>query len=179
MSETWKPVLGFKNYEVSDLGRVRSLDRWSRGKGGSSVLHKGRVLHPGKNNTGYLHVALHEDGESRTFLVSRLVAAAFCKPTGGDEVNHINRDRADNRASNLEWVTRKENLAHSKRAGMYDAITNPRMARRLTASKVDTIRKMWAGGMTNREISKIFGVHEVTIGEVVKGRTWNVERVLR
>lgn len=52
MSETWKPVLGFKNYEVSDLGRVRSLDRWSRGKGGSSVLHKGRVLHPGKNNTG-------------------------------------------------------------------------------------------------------------------------------
>lgn len=99
-------------YEVSNLGRVRSLDRY--GNTGYGIrLYKGKILSPGKDRGGYLNVVLSKKCIQTTFSVHRLVAMAFQDICGqfieGLQVDHRNCVRDDNRAINLHWVTRKEN----------------------------------------------------------------------
>ena len=97
--ELWKDIKGYDGrYQVSDMGRVRNAS--------------GQILTPKKHNRGYLHVVLFNGGkEPKSFLVHRLVANEFLpKEDGRPFVNHINEDRTDNRAENLEWCTQKENM---------------------------------------------------------------------
>ena len=98
--EIWKPIKGFENlYEVSSIGRVRSL--------GHDAWHKGRVLKPhldGKGN--YLFVGLHSNGKTTLRNIHRLVAETFIpNPNNLPCVNHINEVKTDNRVINLEWCT--------------------------------------------------------------------------
>lgn len=95
-NEAWKPIEGFPPYEVSNLGRVRGYRC---------------VLRPCTDHSGYKGVILY-NGSSKSFRsVHRLVASAFCDGWfDGAEVNHVNGDKSDNRAENLEWVTREENI---------------------------------------------------------------------
>ena len=111
----WKPVVGFEDrYEVSNDGRVRSLDMYLNGKGGMKRLCKGRVKPLYRNNRGYVIVSLCRDNKAAYSLVHRLVAEAFISnPYGKPQVNHIDGDNTNNRADNLEWVTDNENKAHS------------------------------------------------------------------
>ncbi len=105
--EEWRQVVGFPQYEVSSLGRVRRGERI-------------RKLHTSKAFTsGYPSVTLCTSGKLRTFKVHRLVAAAFIGPALGLEVNHKNFDKADNRPANLEYVTRLENATHAALNGRY------------------------------------------------------------
>lgn len=100
MEEIWKPIVGFEGlYEVSNLGNVKGVKR-------------GRILKPGSCGK-YLFVVLCKDGKRKDKLVHRLVADAFCENKfNKPEVNHINEDGFDNRAKNLEWCTRVENIRH-------------------------------------------------------------------
>ena len=104
-NEIWKPISAFEGrYEVSDLGRVRGPS--------------GRVLKPGKTNSGYLIVHLMRQGKRHARTVHRLVAAVFCEGyEPGLHVNHKDHERLNNTATNLEWVTRSQNMLHSSRAG--------------------------------------------------------------
>lgn len=111
MSEQWLPVVGHEGkYEVSDLGRVRGLDRLdSRGQ-----FVRGRVLAAGVNSAGYLTVVLHADGERSSRQVHALVLAAFVSPRPpGMEGCHGNGDPMDNRLLNLRWDTRSANMQDS------------------------------------------------------------------
>lgn len=112
--EVWRPVAGWDRfYEVSNLGRVRSLDRIVR-RGKGTDTQKGRILQPQKNSRGYLQVALCKDGKKKRVLVHRLVAAAFChQPDGCNLVNHIDCNQENNRADNLEWTTALGNTRHA------------------------------------------------------------------
>lgn len=96
--ENWKPVAGYEGlYEVSDMGRVRSL-----------VTN--RVLKPGYNNCGYIQVLLCKSGHRKNALIHRLVANAFVpNPDMKPCVNHLDENKKNNVASNLEWCTYKEN----------------------------------------------------------------------
>lgn len=97
MSETWKTIKGHEGYEVSDMGRVRNRK--------TGLVRK---LMP--NDKGYLRVQL--DGS--WLRAHRLVAEAFISnPQGKPQVNHIDGDKANNRAENLEWVTNVENSRHA------------------------------------------------------------------
>ncbi len=107
--ERWADIPGFEGrYQVSDLGRV--------------LGPSGRILRGQATNSGYLVVHLSGGGGCRTVaLVHRLVARAFV--SGADcpnvEVNHVNAVKTDNRAPNLEWLTRRANVAHAVSLGLH------------------------------------------------------------
>lgn len=107
-TETWKRIKGFKYYEVSSLGRVRSLDRIdAQGRN-----WKGRVLKPKgrRNGKGYLNVCLCEDAVYTYKEVHRLVLEAFVGPCpAGMEACHGKGGNRDNRLSNLRWDTYSNN----------------------------------------------------------------------
>ena len=119
--EIWIPIPGFEGcYEVSSEGRVRSLGRILR----DGKPFTGRVLKPGikkggKKGNGYAVVVLSVDGLHHTKYAHRLVMKAFCLSDRADvEVNHRNGKKHDNRLSNLEWVTRGENMIHAYANGL-------------------------------------------------------------
>lgn len=110
--EIWRNIENHKGYQVSNLGRVRSIDRVVQRKDGVVTTYRGKVLTPGTSNSGYKYVAL--GSTSRSFFVHRLVAEAFCGQTDGRcQVDHIDEDKTNNCASNLRWVTPRENTHHS------------------------------------------------------------------
>ena len=112
INEIWKTVIGYEGlYEVSSMGRVRSLDRYVRGRGDSMKLHKGRTLHPKIDRDGYCIYNLCKDGKVKNFRAHRLVADAFIpNPNNKSCIDHINTIRNDNRVENLRWSTQQENV---------------------------------------------------------------------
>lgn len=108
-TETWMPVAGFAHYEVSSMGSVR---RTSKPSNRHTAKEK---LAPQMRGKGYFAVRLYTSGGDYTICsVHRLVAINFLpKPETADFVNHKNGIKTDNRLENLEWVTAKENTAHS------------------------------------------------------------------
>lgn len=111
MDEIWKPIEGHPFYEVSNLGRVRSLDRVVKGRGFvKEVFQAGRVLKPQRYPNGYVFVML---GKGNRKLVHRLVAAAFVNGDQSLTVNHKDLTRDNNVATNLEWLSYGENIQHS------------------------------------------------------------------
>ena len=110
MSEEWRDVVGYEGgYQVSSMGRVKSLERKDR----FGRIVKERTLKPGVKGSGYLFVKLCAGGKTRMFYVHRLVCQSFHENPGNKpQVNHINEDKTDNRACNLEWCTRIENCNH-------------------------------------------------------------------
>ena len=103
--EQWKPIKGFEGYEVSNLGRVRSLDRIRKAAYGRTAQIKGIILSVAKNNTNdYLLVRLNSGGRQVHKLVHRLVAEAFVpNPNNLPQVNHKDENPQNNRWDNLEW----------------------------------------------------------------------------
>ena len=109
MDEIWKDIEGYEgDYQVSNLGRVRSLDKYRNGRNGAQVFCKGKILKPFKSGpANYLTIAL---GRKKKAYIHRLVAIAFIQnPLNKKEVDHINCNITDNTIENLRWVTRKEN----------------------------------------------------------------------
>jgi NUMOD4 motif-containing protein/HNH endonuclease len=117
--EEWRAVVGYEGfYEVSDLGRVRSIDRVVAC--GHQVLNlKGKVLRVAIAKNGYPVVTLFKLGKGRTSLVHTLILEAFVgsKPTEMHEGCHGDGDRANSVLSNLRWGTPKENRNDSRRHG--------------------------------------------------------------
>ena len=115
-NETWKDVIGYAGlYQVSDLGRVRSLGRECKAKNGSKQRKKERILTQEITIHGYCRVRLFDkDGNAKHYAVHRLVMAAFVGILDED-VNHINEIKTDNRLVNLEYCTKQFNCNHGTR----------------------------------------------------------------
>lgn len=117
MTENWKDIKGFEDYfQVSDLGRIKSKDRYVRVCGGGKRLVKSKILAPVKCKNGYLEAQISLNGKRHIFLLHRLVAMHFIEnPNNLPEVNHKNENIEDCRVENLEWCTSKYNANYGTR----------------------------------------------------------------
>jgi len=113
--EEWRDVVGYEGYyQVSNLGRVRSVGRTIHRQNQSDARLTGKILsfNPQGHN-GYLCVKLSKDGVHKNCRVHRLVADAFVtNPERKSQVDHIDMDKHNNAAENLRWVTNKENMEY-------------------------------------------------------------------
>ena len=108
--EEWKDIPNFEGYQVSNLGRVKSLKRFRKGKNGSLVTVKERILKPLITRNGYYQVWLHKQSTRKNYYIHRLVFEAFNGSIPENmQVNHINEIKIDNRLENLNLMTPKEN----------------------------------------------------------------------
>lgn len=112
-NEVWKPIKGYERlYEVSNLGNVRSLDRYLM-FGDRYCLLKGKPKKVFHNSKGYLRTTLSKNNKGKHYSVHRLVAEAFIpNPNNLPCIDHINTIRDDNRVENLRWCTAEENMAN-------------------------------------------------------------------
>lgn len=173
MREIWKDVQGYEGqYQVSNLGRVKSLKR--KLDNGRSVSEK--ILNSSskkKTQDGYLMVAL----AGRTFRVNRLVATAFIpNPDNKSVVNHIDGNKENNKADNLEWTTVSENMLHAYRFGIKTAMIgeeNPNA--KLTRDQVKAIRNEYvpySQQYGSNALAKKYSVSNVTITNIVNYKTY-------
>ena len=160
--EVWRDVKGYEGlYQVSNMGRVKSLGRKDR----FGRVIKERILEPAVTHNGYLRVGLRVDGKQKMLRVHRLVCEAFHEnPDNKSEVNHVNEDKTDNRACNLEWSTRTENCNHGSR--------NERVAKALSKpigqfSLDGKLIKVWQSACEARRQT---GFDQGYVGAVARGK---------
>lgn len=112
MQEIWKPVSGYEGlYEVSNTGEVRRIPGFR--------CRKYRVLSKKITKDGYYETALCKDGKFKFIRTHRIVASTFCENYfNKPEVNHIDGNKLNNSADNLEWVTSSENQLHAYKTGL-------------------------------------------------------------
>ena len=166
MIKEWKPVVGYEGlYEVSNMGRVKSLKR---------LRTKERIIAQFQNHRGYARVTLWKDNSQKKYSVHRLVAEAFIpNPNNLPEVNHIDGDKQNNHMDNLEWCTRSENILHAYRTGLEKSIKGAKHHRsKLTQEQADYIRSVYKkrdpiyGGVA---LAMRFGVSLDTIMNIMRG----------
>jgi NUMOD4 motif/HNH endonuclease len=169
MNEIWKPIKGYEgSYEVSNLGRVKSLARYRLGKSGGIVPVKEKILTLKVLETGYVNVHLRT-GKSSYPTVHRLVAETFIpnvdnKPT----VNHKDSNKQNNTITNLEWATHQEQAVHAVEAGTMKVRGN-------TKYSPDFKREIYKYYLENscsiRELSRKFGISQKSASSFAKGNT--------
>lgn len=113
-NEIWKDINGFEGlYQVSNLGRVRSLDRVIERIDGRHAKLRGVVLSPSINNAGYFQVALSREGIVCDKQIHSIVAETFLTKVDGFDVDHINFNKLDNRVENLRYISHIDNVRRS------------------------------------------------------------------
>ena len=177
MSEIWKDIKEYEGYyQVSNIGRVKRLERVSRYKCGDSLLErtvKERVMKNVFSDKGYYKVQLWKDGINKNCRIHRLVAIAFIPNHKKlSEVNHKDLDKINNNVSNLEWVTTTENRRHAVKNGVIFA--KPQYGEKnpfskLTEEKVKEIKKR---KQSFASLGREFGVNPSTISKIIKGICW-------
>ena len=160
--EIWKDIKGYKGrYQISNKGRVKSLPRkWRR---------KEQIMNFITDKDGYKLVGLRDGSGNQTqFRVHRLVCEAFHpNPDNKPEVNHIDEDKSNNQACNLEWSTRKENNNHGTRNERAGKSIAKALSKQVAQYTLDgKLIKIWKSA---REVERQLGFGHGHIGAAAKG----------
>lgn len=171
MTETWAPVVKYEGlYEISSMGRVRSLPRLVRAPVGMARL-KGRILIQHPDRDGRALVSLSKDGKPKTFVVSHLVAAAFigARPVG-THVCHNNGNEKDNRPENLRYDTPLANARDKELHGTQTrGDTHP--SSKMTEEEVIALRLL-APHVSRAFLSYSFKISKSHVGQLISRTRW-------
>lgn len=167
MEEIWKPITGWPAYEVSNHGRVRSIDRYVNGKNGCKSRRSGKVLKNQIDRYGYPYIKLPLSGRLKHESIHRLVAKEFLPPSDLPEVNHIDLDKTNNYYRNLEWCTRAGNLEHAAANGK--PFGGPRKINMQIAEQIRADRR---NGMMFKNIAKKYDIDIAHAFRISKGMRW-------
>ena len=163
--EIWKDIEGYEGlYKVSNIGRVKSVERmkWN-GKGYHKIPE--RILKAGDNGKGYLYITLCKDGTRKNYTVHQLVGNAFLSnPQGYKELNHIDEDKTNNRADNLEWCSRSYNNTYNGKAKkVAEKLSKPVIA-------IDVRTGLILEFASSREAERETGIPHSSIIQCCKGK---------
>lgn len=178
--EEWRPVVGWEGlYEVSSLGRARSLDREipmlvhypGRAPFWRVTKKPGRLLKPGINSNGYPGIRLCRDNIGEFRLIYELVCIAFHGPRQpGKEVAHNNGIRTDSRACNLRWATQLENQADKVAHGNSSFGERSHTAKLTDEAIPEILQKLRR--MRIKDVAEQYGVSPQAIIAVRDGKAW-------
>lgn len=171
----WLPVFGFEDdYEVSEFGDVRSLDRMKTCAYGAKRLCKGKPKIATVHKDGYLKVKLQANHKKRTAYVHVIVLEAFVSSShSGLQACHNDGNRTNNHYSNLRWDTAKANVLDKKRHG------TQLFGEDHPSSKLDnqSVRVILTDPRTDAELAKHYRVTKQTICMIRRGLAWrHIER---
>ncbi len=164
MKEEWKRVIGHEDYQVSNWGKIKSFKRYPQGK----------ILSQRINQGGYFYINLCENGKYKSIQVHSLVAKHFVEgysPTLS--VNHKDCDKSNNKHTNLEWVTSKENLRHA----FINGLVSIRKGSSCNLSKLKEkdiliIRRLRKRGRTHNKIARLYRMSRTNITLILSGKLW-------
>jgi hypothetical protein len=173
VAEVWKAIKGYEgHYEVSNLGRVRSLDRTITTVRGPRVK-RGRIIKFQLAGRGYPKVELQLVGCVQTVYIHQLVAYAFVgvRPSGW-EINHKDGNKLNNCSSNLEYLTRSNNQKHANDIGLKSDRGEGNAVSVLKNEDVLEIRRLVGLGHTQVSVAKKFGVSFQHVSDIHRRLCW-------
>lgn len=146
LKEIWKPIPEFEGlYEISNLGRVKSLIGWD----GHGYINRERIIKPTLTSTGYYKVDLKKNGKRKVYKLHRAIAQAFIpNPEGKPFINHIDGNPLNNDIANLEWCTNQENIRHGYKLGLLPS----------TREYHEDFIHRYAEGETAKQIADSYGI---------------------
>lgn len=171
MKETYKTIKDYPNYKVSNFGNVKSIDRKVFYKH-AEINYKSKILKQGKtikNTYITFWVRLQNNLGWRKHYVHRLVANTFvANPLKKKEVNHIDSDSSNNLFTNLEWVTRAENMSHAKKYGNIRKGETSGMSKLKNLEVIDILTKQ----KTYKDYAKQYKISPRTIHNIWASKAW-------
>src|SRR5690606_28733657 len=169
VEEVWKDVKGYEGfYQVSNLGRVKSLERHVPNGDNTFRVVKERYLKTNKKTNEYIKVNL----SGKSFRVHRLVATAFIgNPNNYPEVNHINGDKTDNNVTNLEWCSSSYNMKHNEKLGVV-VRGNKHVNSTIDEQTAKEIKILLKSGIKQKDIASKFDITENIVNQINRGLTW-------
>ena len=158
-NEIWRSVEGYNGrYQVSSLGRIKSI-----------INGRKRFLKPCKTNLGYLTIGLFKDGQTKRYLVHRLVAEAFIpNPQNLSDVNHKDEDKENNSVTNLEWRNHRDNMVYGQRIFKMNKTRKCAFSFPVIATDIGTGQKYEF--KSQRDASIQLGLNPVNVSSVIHGR---------
>jgi hypothetical protein len=169
--EEWRSIPEFSGYDVSSLGRVRSINRLCGNRPG---ITKGKLLKPFVNKRGYLEVNLYKNSKSTAKIIHRLVAQAFIpNDNNKPQVNHIDGNKLNNKVSNLEWMSNSENQKHAYSLGLQPSRAGESNNKAtITDKDVTRLKLLYNSGKTTKEVSELIGVSLSIVRQIIYGKSW-------
>lgn len=174
-NEKWKSIKKYKYYQVSNLGRIKSLERMVKCKNGMRRKQKTKILKHPLNTYGYPVVSLCNKYGKKQFFVHLLVLKYFGinKPSSRHICNHIDGNKLNSKIDNLEWVTPSENNKHAFKLGLanIDGENHPRS--KLIEKEILRIRKLYKTGKYSKKyLADKFNTSQSNIYCIIKRINW-------
>lgn len=174
--EIWKDIKGYERlYQVSSNGIIKKLAQKSKSNRSAyrNKIYPEKILKPKINHLGYAKIVLFKNGIGTKFSFHKIAATTFIpNPENKKEVNHINGIKSDNRAENLEWCTRSENVNHSFKTGLRNHRCENNSNVKLTQVDVDFIRQNCKGGLETKVFANKYNVSLSTIRRILTYKNW-------
>lgn len=175
--EVWKDIKEYEGlYQVSNLGRVKSLDREITYSDGRTTLHKGREIKTRVGNHGYMCALIYKNNKPKQILIHRLICEHFVEPPSNEKniVNHKDGNKLNNDPSNLEWCDKRYNMVHAiDELKVSNVLGEENSQSKLTEEQVLEIYNLAINKTyTQQKIADMYGISSGNVNCIKLQKTW-------